>query len=138
MGRYQVRKHYAGSILLEVNADKDDQAGESAERIIQSMDSVTFLEALELQHLDTETTLLKDEFTLAVDERHLATILAALRFHQDENLRDGTEIPDRKINDIATDCGTLKPLTCDEVSTLCEKINTSYKMMADHNEKTGC
>ena len=130
MGRYQVRKHYAGSILLEVNADKDDQAGESAERIIQSMDSVTFLEALELQHLDTEITPLKDEFTLTADERQLATILAALRFYQDENLQGRTEIPDSKINDIATDCGTFKPLTFDEVSTLCERINTSYKIIA--------
>ena len=128
MGRYQVRKRYAGSILLEVNADKEDQAEESAEKIIQSMNSVTFLETLELQHLDTEITPLKEEFTLAVDERDLATILAALRFYQDENLRGRTEIPDRKINDIATDCGTLKPLNFDEVSRLCEKINTSYKM----------
>ncbi len=39
MGRYQVRTRYAGSILLEVNADKEDQAGESAEKTIQSMNN---------------------------------------------------------------------------------------------------
>ncbi len=138
MGRYQVRKRYAGSILLEVKAETEAQAGESAEKIVQSMDSVTFLDSLELQHLDTEITLLKDEFTLAVDERQLATILAALRFHQDENLQGRTEIPDSRIDDIATDCGTFKSLTCEEVSTLCERINTSYKIIAEHNEKTGC
>jgi hypothetical protein len=135
MGRYQVRKRYAGSILLEVKAVNEAQAEKLAEKIIQSMDSVTFLEALELQHLDTEVIPLKDEFILSVDERHLATILAALRFHQDENLRAGTEIPDCKINDIATDCGTLKPLNFDEVNKLCERINISYKMPGSRNEK---
>lgn len=35
---------------------------------------------------------LKKEFALVVDERELATILAALRFHQDENLRNCPDI----------------------------------------------
>jgi len=47
---------------------------------------------------------------LCVDRRELATILAALRFHQDENLQGAEKIADRVVGDIATDGGTLKPL----------------------------
>jgi len=63
------------------------------------------------------------ELTLTVDRRELATILAALRFHQDENLRIGPDIPDRTVKDIATDCGSFKPLDYDDVSRLCERMN---------------
>ena len=66
----------------------------------------------------------KKQFALVVDGRELATILAALRFHQDENLRSGPDIPDEVIKDIATDSGTLKPLNFKDVSRLCERINT--------------
>lgn len=66
----------------------------------------------------------KKQFGLVVDGRELATILAALRFHQDENLRVGPDIPDRAIKDIATDSGSLKPLNFKDVSRLCERINT--------------
>jgi hypothetical protein len=66
----------------------------------------------------------KKQFGLVVDGRELATILAALRFHQDENLRVGPDIPDRAIKDIATDSGLLKSLDFKDVSRLCEKINT--------------
>ncbi len=66
---------------------------------------------------------LKKHFALVVDERELATILAALRFHCDENLRIGPDIPDQAIKDIATDCGLFKPLNFDDVSRLCERIN---------------
>ena len=66
----------------------------------------------------------KKQFVLVVDGRELATILAALRFHQDENLRDCSDIPDEVIKDIATDGGSLKPLNFENVNTLCEKINT--------------
>jgi hypothetical protein len=66
---------------------------------------------------------LKREFALVIDERELATILAALRFHQDENLRCSCGIPDQEIKDIASKCGSLKPLNFDEVSRLCEKVN---------------
>lgn len=66
----------------------------------------------------------KKQFELVVDGRELATILAALRFHQDENLRAGPDIPDRAIKDIATDSGSLKPLDFKDVSGLCERINT--------------
>jgi hypothetical protein len=58
-----------------------------------------------------------------VDERELATILAALRFHQDENLQGGAGIADEAIKAIASDGGRLRPLTFDEVARLCERIN---------------
>jgi hypothetical protein len=35
----------------------------------------------------------KEYFTLRVSRRELATILAALRFHQDENLQGGARFP---------------------------------------------
>jgi len=66
---------------------------------------------------------LKKEFVLVVDERGLETILAALRFHQDENLRCSSGIPDQAVKDIATDRGLLKPLSFDDVNRLCERIN---------------
>jgi hypothetical protein len=65
----------------------------------------------------------KKEFALVVDERELATILAALRFHQDENLRCSCGIADQEIKDIASSCGSLKPLNFDDVSRLCERMN---------------
>ncbi len=77
----------------------------------------------------------KKQFALAVDARELATILAALRFHQDENLRAGPDIPDRAINDIATDGGSLKPLDFKEVDRLCERINTCYVMPTGRQKK---
>ena len=71
------------------------------------------------------------EFTLSVDRRELATILAALRFHQDENLRISPEIPDQAIKDIATDCDTFKPLDFEEISRLCERINIEKQSCAN-------
>jgi len=65
----------------------------------------------------------KKQCTFVVDGRELATILAALRFHQDENLQNHSEVPDEVIRDIASDGGSLKPLGFDEVNRLCEKIN---------------
>lgn len=55
--------------------------------------------------------------------RELATVLAALRFHQDENLQGHAEIPDQAIREIAMDGCTAKPLSFDEVDRLCEKLN---------------
>jgi hypothetical protein len=54
----------------------------------------------------------------ALTERQHATILAALRFYQEEGL---DELP----NDIATDCGTVKALDDAEIDALCEEINHS-------------
>jgi hypothetical protein len=67
----------------------------------------------------------KENVTLRVSRRELATILAALRFHQDENLQGGCEILDRSVREIATDCGQLKPLSFQEVSEMCERMNLS-------------
>lgn len=78
---------------------------------------------------------LKKEFALVVDERELATILAALRFHQDENLRIGPDIPDQAIEDIATDCGSLKPLKFDDVSRLCERMNICDEAYAGRHKE---
>jgi len=66
----------------------------------------------------------KDAITLRVSRRELATILAALRFHRDENLQAGQRIPDQFIKEIATDGGLFKPLNLQEVGKLCERLNT--------------
>lgn len=60
---------------------------------------------------------------LRVNRRELATILAALRFHQDENLQGTPEIPDVAIKEIATDGGTLKPLSFEEVEALSQRLS---------------
>jgi len=65
----------------------------------------------------------KKQCTFVVDRRELATLLAALRFHQDENLQNRNDIPDEVIKDIASDGGSLKPLGFDDVNGLCQKIN---------------
>lgn len=65
----------------------------------------------------------KKQCTFVVDRRELATLLAALRFHQDENLQNHSEIPDEIIKDIASDGGSLKALGYKDVNRLCEKIN---------------
>ena len=78
---------------------------------------------------------LKKGFALVVDERGLATILAALRFHQDENLRCGSGIPDQTIEDIATNCGSLNPLNFDDVSRLCERMNICDKAYAGRHKE---
>ncbi|MEI7837213.1 MAG: hypothetical protein WCK05_12500, partial [Planctomycetota bacterium] len=63
--------------------------------------------------------------TLRINPRELATILAALRYHQDENLQGGRDnkggesIPDQFIRQIAADGGALKPLDFRQVDRLC-------------------
>jgi hypothetical protein len=54
---------------------------------------------------------------LKIDERELATILAALRFWQAQ------DAPPARQYDIATDCGEIDPLTVGEIDALCERIN---------------
>ncbi|MCY2929774.1 MAG: hypothetical protein NTV86_09835 [Planctomycetota bacterium] len=64
--------------------------------------------------------------TLRINRRELATILAALRYHQDENLQGGQggkSIPDQIIRQIATDGDTLKPLDFQEVDRLCRRLH---------------
>ena len=60
---------------------------------------------------------------LAVDDRQLATILAALRFHQAENLQGSGKILDRTVEEIATDAGKLDALDFDEVEGLCQSLH---------------
>ena len=60
---------------------------------------------------------------LSVDDRQLATILAALRFHQAENLQGGAGIADRAIREIATDGGRLETMGFEDVDQLCERLN---------------
>ena len=62
-----------------------------------------------------------------LERRELATILAALRFHQDENLASGRKIADACIADIASDGGTLTPLSAAEIDTLCRRLNSAAK-----------
>ena len=55
-----------------------------------------------------------------LDDRELATVLAALRYWQREALQSaGGE------HDIASDGGVLPPLTPSEIDTLCERLNGS-------------
>ena len=61
--------------------------------------------------------------TLRITRRELATILAALRFHQDENLQGSPDILEQSIKEIATESGSIKPLSFDEVGKLCERLN---------------
>ena len=62
--------------------------------------------------------------TVQLDSRELATVLAALRFHQAENLQGGEGIPDKFIREIATDGGRIQPLGCEEIDSLCQRLNT--------------
>ncbi|MCK4374765.1 MAG: hypothetical protein KAX19_05525, partial [Candidatus Brocadiae bacterium] len=85
---------------------------------------------------------------LDLDGRELATVLAALRYYQDENLQGGAGIPDEAIRDIASDGGRLKPLDFDEVGQLCERLNVTqgradwrtcdHDWQDAHGPKTGC
>ena len=78
---------------------------------------------------------LEKQFALDVDERELATILAALRIYQDEYFQINPEIPNQAIQDIATDCGALKPLVYSEVNQLCERINAGPQVSSDKRRK---
>ncbi len=75
-------------------------------------------------------TMVAKTSALHANRRELATILAALRFHQDEDLQAGRGIPDRFIKGIATDGGVLKPLNYQEVSELCERLNAGPSGLA--------
>ena len=77
----------------------------------------------------------KKQFTFVVDQRELATILAALRFHQGENLQGGPDIPDEVIKGIASDGGSFKPLSFNDVNRLCEKINPCDEVPARRRKK---
>lgn len=65
-----------------------------------------------------------DDRLLDLDGRELATVLAALRYYQSENLQDDGKIADQVAGDIASDGGRLQPLTREEVDALCERLNS--------------
>jgi len=73
---------------------------------------------------------------LAVDDRQLATILAAMRFHQAENLQGAARIPDRAIEKIATDSGRLTALDFDEVENFCRMLNTTAKSSETFSQRS--
>jgi hypothetical protein len=68
--------------------------------------------------------------TLQIDQRELATILAALRFHQDENLQGTQVILDKCIREVAMDGGMLNPLSHQEVDELCQRLNLGAEKTA--------
>jgi hypothetical protein len=57
---------------------------------------------------------------MKLNKRELATILAALRYWA-RMTRSGTPSEEYAV---ATDFGTLKTLTSDQIDRLCERINT--------------
>lgn len=59
---------------------------------------------------------------LPVNRRELATILAALRFHRDENLQGTRAISAPLIRKIATKDGRWRPLNFEEVSQLSQRL----------------
>ena len=87
--------------------------------------SIDALRALDHQLREsTATGLPPDRSTpLLVSKRELATMLAALRYHQAENLQGTHDITDEAIRDIATEAGMLQPLSSDEIDELCERLN---------------
>ena len=54
MRKHRVRIRYAGSVLVELEAEDENQAREKGEGVVAEMDSDRFVSALELQHLETE------------------------------------------------------------------------------------
>ena len=58
---------------------------------------------------------------LSITSRELATILAALRYWQANDLSAATEAPE---HDVASNSGEFEPLGNDEIDTLCEQLNT--------------
>ena len=59
--------------------------------------------------------------TIEVNSRELATLLAALCFHQEKNLC-GQVIGAAVVADIATDGDTLRALNHTEVEELCQRL----------------
>jgi hypothetical protein len=102
---------------------------EAIEEVLEGLDvggeqSRQFADEIRILREVISTSPAKRQFTLVINRSELSTILAALRFHQDENLRNGPDIPDEAIKDIATDSGSLKALNRNGIDQLCEKINT--------------
>ena len=61
-----------------------------------------------------------------LDQRELATVLAALRFWRHRRLRELLDNDERALlEEIATDAGAVKPLTFEEASRLCQRLNVN-------------
>lgn len=60
---------------------------------------------------------------MKLDKRHTATTLAALRLYQ--AIAEGVSPVEAVliVEQIATDCGRLEPLTAEEIDALCEQLN---------------
>jgi hypothetical protein len=65
--------------------------------------------------------------TLRVSPRELATILAALRFHQEENLQGGQGLKGTSIEKIASNNGAIQPLEFGEVSVLYRRLSRAAR-----------
>jgi len=59
---------------------------------------------------------------MQLTKRELATVLAALRERQGILL--GQKPPEEWISAVASDAGSLDPLTADEIDGLCQRLNT--------------
>jgi hypothetical protein len=61
----------------------------------------------------------KIQDTYALNERELATVLAALRSYQES----GAGAQEDRFRDIASDLGRFRPLSVREIDRLCERLN---------------
>lgn len=64
-------------------------------------------------------------FTITLDDRQLAAVLAGLRLVQRE-LPRGEYLP-QGVHEIFDDSGSITPLTEDEIDDLCEEINCTER-----------
>lgn len=62
---------------------------------------------------------------IELTERQRATIVAALRFHLDENLQAADSIADRFIADLASNRGQFASLTRQEIEQLCQRLDST-------------
>lgn len=83
-------------------------------------------------------TPVNDEYTikLSVSSQELSTILAALRYYQEENQGEPEERSDR-IHAIATDDDNETSMNTDGIDALCERINFSGVHDDDSGKPSG-
>ena len=61
-----------------------------------------------------------------LDQRELATVLAALRYWRHRHLREFPDNDERALlEEIATDAGTVESLTTEETEQLCRRLNAN-------------